>query len=242
MAKSAKKTKKTKTSKKTAPTPKTGKRHAKAAAKEEEEKKWWFKQMKRNNKHKLGYHPDNPARIYCDGVFDMFHIGHTGVLRQGKAMFPYVHLIAGVSGDEETIRLKGKLVMDEEERAKSVMSCRYVDEVIMPCPWILTLEFLEENDIDFVAHDDLPYGSAGEDDIYAEMKKAGRFKATQRTAGISTSDLIMRIIRDYDDYVWRSMERGYSHKELNISRMKATSIKIDKTVDKMKSKVKRQLS
>ena len=72
----------------------------------------------------------------------------------------------------------------------------------MPCPWVLSLEFLEVNDIDFVAHDDIPYGSAGSDDIYSKIKKAGRFKATQRTEGISTSDLIMRIIKDYDDYVW----------------------------------------
>jgi len=48
----------------------------------------------------------------------------------------------------------------------------------MPCPWVLSLEFLEVNDIDFVAHDDIPYGSAGSDDIYSKIKKAGRFKAT----------------------------------------------------------------
>ena len=62
---------------------------------------------------KLGYHPSNPARIYADGVFDMFHIGHMGVLKQARQMFPYTHVIAGVSGDEETIRLKGKIVMNE---------------------------------------------------------------------------------------------------------------------------------
>ena len=93
-------------------------------------------------------------------------------------MFPHVYLIAGVSGDEETIWLKGKLVMTEDERAASVDMCKYVDEVLMPCPWVLSLEFLEVNDIDFVAHDDIPYGSAGSDDIYAKIKKAGRFKAT----------------------------------------------------------------
>jgi len=37
---------------------------------------------------------------------------------------------------------------------------------------------LQKNNIDYVAHDDAPYGSAGAEDIYAEIKKAGKFKAT----------------------------------------------------------------
>lgn len=146
-------------------------------------------------------------------------------------MYPHVYLIAGVSGDEETIRLKGKLVMDENERKNSVAQNKYVDEVLLPCPWVLTLPFLEVNDIDFVAHDDIPYGAEGEKDIYAEIKEAGRFKATQRTEGISTSDLIMRIIKDYDEYVFRQLKRGYSASDLNISKFRAQSIKTEKTFD-----------
>ena len=34
-----------------------------------------------------------------------------------------------------------------------------------------------------VAHDDLPYGAAGSEDIYAWLKQSGRFLATQRTDG-----------------------------------------------------------
>ena len=48
--------------------------------------------------------------------------------------------------------------------------CKYVDEVVMPCPWVISLEFLERNDIDFVAHDDIPYGSGGSEDIYSKIK------------------------------------------------------------------------
>jgi choline-phosphate cytidylyltransferase len=163
------------------------------------------------------------------------------VLKQGKEFYKYVHLIAGVSGDEETIRLKGKLVMTEDERAASVLMCRYVDEVVMPCPWVLTLEFLERNDIDFVAHDDIPYTSAGSDDIYSVIKKAGRFKATQRTEGISTSDLIMRIIKDYDEYVWRSLQRGFTSKDLGISKFRETKIKWGHKIDDFAQKVENKL-
>lgn len=147
-----------------------------------------------NQKRNDGTDPNNPVRVYADGVFDMYHIGHARVLEQAKKLFPNVHLIVGVSGDQETIAKKGKIVMSQEERCAILRHCKWVDEIICPCPWVITLDFVNKNNIDYVAHDDLPYGGVGQKDIYAEIKKAGKFVATQRTDGISTSDIILRII------------------------------------------------
>jgi len=54
------------------------------------------------------------------------------------------------------------------------------------------------------------------DDVYAFVKTQGSFLPTNRTDGVSTSDLITRIVKDYDQYLRRNLERGVTAKELGI--------------------------
>uniref|UniRef100_A0A453NJN4 choline-phosphate cytidylyltransferase n=1 Tax=Aegilops tauschii subsp. strangulata TaxID=200361 RepID=A0A453NJN4_AEGTS len=169
---------------------------------------------------------DRPIRVYADGIYDLFHFGHARSLEQAKKSFPNAYLLVGCCNDELTHQYKGRTVMTEDERYESLRHCKWVDEVIPDAPWVVTEEFLNKHNIDFVAHDSLPYhdASGASNDVYEFVKKLGKFKETKRTEGISTSDIIMRIVKDYNEYVMRNLARGYSRNDLGVSYVKVCNI------------------
>lgn len=174
---------------------------------------------------------DRPIRIYADGVFDLFHLGHMRQLEQAKKSFPNVELVCGIPSDKETHKRKGLTVLSDKQRCDTLTHCKWVDEVIPNAPWCVTPGFLKDHNIDYVAHDDLPYASADADDIYMPIKEQGMFLATQRTEGISTSDIITKIIRDYDKYLMRNFARGATRKELNVSWLKKNELEFKKHIN-----------
>ena len=62
--------------------------------------------------------------IYVDGGFDLFHVGHTELLKRAREMGTYV--LVGVHDDTTINRVRGSNypVMNLHERVLGVLSCR----------------------------------------------------------------------------------------------------------------------
>ena len=72
---------------------------------------------------------DKVLRIYADGVYDGFHIGHSNMLKQCREAFPdqKIWLIAGVHRQHIVERFKGPTIYPEAERISMTAQNRYVD-------------------------------------------------------------------------------------------------------------------
>lgn len=171
-----------------------------------------------------------PIRIYAGGVYDIFHVGHAKSLEQAKKAFKTVYAIAGVAGHEDSESHKGHTLMTEAERAENIKNCKWVDEVICPCPWTPTKQFLDDQQIDYHAHDHKPRESPQE---LREIQELGKLFETQRTEGVSTSEVITRIIKKREAFLEQLLKEGYSRDDLNLSLLSYLALKVNKMFGKV---------
>jgi len=85
--------------------------------------------------------------------------------------------------------------MTLHERAAIARGIKWVDEVVEGVPYNPTIEILNKLSCDYNAHgDDIAKDSTGEDSNI-EIKKAGRMKIFKRTEGVSTTDIVGRLLQ-----------------------------------------------
>ena len=137
-------------------------------------------------------------RVYCDGVFDMLHVGHMAQFRKALEVADGDYLLVGVMNDRDCAKYKRLPVMSEDERYAAVAASAFVDEVVKDAPEAITEEMISKYRIDFVSageeyEDIAALKAAGKYDYYAVPRAKGMLKFTTRTPGISTSDIIKRI-------------------------------------------------
>ncbi|XP_022761337.1 ethanolamine-phosphate cytidylyltransferase isoform X1 [Durio zibethinus] len=159
------------------------------------------------------------VRVYMDGCFDMMHYGHCNALRQARALGD--QLVVGVVSDAEIIANKGPPVTPLHERMIMVKAVKWVDEVICDAPYAITEDFMkklfDEYNIDYIIHGDDPCVLPDGTDAYALAKKAGRYKQIKRTEGVSSTDIVGRMllcVRERsvsDNHNHSSLQRQFSH-------------------------------
>lgn len=128
--------------------------------------------------------------VFVGMVGDMFHAGHVNILQKAKSLGDY--LIVGVTSDEDAQSYKRVPIMRYKERVKVVASCVYVDEIV-PEPLHMSQEFIDEYGIDLVVHGD----DMNEETLkffYEVPMNIGILKVLPYTPGVSTSDIIKRIL------------------------------------------------
>jgi choline-phosphate cytidylyltransferase len=140
-------------------------------------------------------------RVYIDGVFDLFHRGHLESLIKAKNCLndpENTYLLVGVVGDEDATGYKRKPIVNEEDRREIISSIKYVDKVICPCPLVVDMNFIKENNIDLVVHGFVSEQDRNKQkDFYETITKEGYFKEIEYYSKISTSDIIKNIKQNY---------------------------------------------
>ncbi|AMD20268.1 HDL476Cp [Eremothecium sinecaudum] len=138
------------------------------------------------------------GNVWIDGCFDFTHHGHAAAALQAKRTIPCdeePRLICGVHNDREIEFNKGaNPVMAEEERYEHIASLRWVNLMVKDAPYVTQPAVLDEFGCPFVVHGDDITRDAHGNDCYQEMKDLGRFKVVKRTIGVSTTDIIHRIL------------------------------------------------
>ncbi|CAI5506813.1 unnamed protein product [Closterium sp. Naga37s-1] len=126
----------------------------------------------------------------------MMHYGHANALRQAKALGD--ELVVGVVSDEEILLNKGPPVVSLEDRVRMVREVKWVDEVVVGTPYCITPAFMHRlfthHRVDFIIHGDDPCLLPDGSDAYAEAKQAGRYLEVRRTEGISSTDIVGRML------------------------------------------------
>lgn len=89
------------------------------------------------------------TRVYAKGVFDILHYGHVRFLCEARQLGDW--LTVGVSPDERAASLKRKPLNEASKRAEVVSAIRWVDEVIVDGPRVITLDFMRQHDFQVYA-------------------------------------------------------------------------------------------
>ena len=138
-------------------------------------------------------------RIYIDGIWDCYHMGHVLHLKEIKNLDnKNNYLIVGIISDKEAISYKREPIYNESHRKILIESCKYVDKIIEKPPLIITEEFLKKHKIDLVCHGFSNLSDCNKQGAFFKIPiKLNIFRPVKYHKGISTTDIIKKIKNNY---------------------------------------------
>ena len=140
-------------------------------------------------------------RGYVGGTFDLFHAGHVAFFKQCRAKCD--HLIVSLNTDEFAARYKRPPVLTFDDRVQVISACRYVDEVVTNVGDEDSRVAIAASSANIVFHGDDWVGPS----LMKQMRLTDDFlrergitlQYVPYTRGISTSDIIGRVLGLYGD-------------------------------------------
>ncbi|KAJ5665613.1 Phosphoethanolamine [Penicillium maclennaniae] len=155
--------------------------------------------------------PISEDRIWVDGCFDFSHHGHAGAMLQARRLGK--ELYVGIHSDQAILENKGPTVMSLDERVAAVDACRWATQSVPHAPYVTFLPWVSHYGCKYVVHgDDITSDSDG-NDCYRYVKAAGRFKVVKRTPGISTTDLVGRMLLCTKNHFVKSVKNTLAGEE-----------------------------
>jgi glycerol-3-phosphate cytidylyltransferase len=134
--------------------------------------------------------------VLIQGAFDILNYGHVQAFRFAKAHGD--HLIVALNTNELIPRYKNRQPVVPWRHKKAIIeACRYVDRVV-PAPDFSPMKLLRRYDVDvYVISREWEHTKAAE--IAYMRQKGGRVVIARRFAGVSTTEIKERLLKEHLD-------------------------------------------
>jgi ethanolamine-phosphate cytidylyltransferase len=157
---------------------------------------------------------DTDRVVYIDGTFDILHIGLIEALRKAKELGDY--LFVGVYDDATTNKYKGKNypILNLQERVLNLLAMKYVDDVVIGAPWIVSEDIVKSLKINMVVQGtELNYDDSIGIDPYTVPKKLGIYQEIKSEYDLTNDILIQRLIDRRENYVKKYQNKSKKEKD-----------------------------
>ena len=135
--------------------------------------------------------------VYIDGVWDLFHPSHLKFISSVRSHAANelhveknkIKIVAGVISDKDVMSYKRVPIMNEDQRARMLEACSYVDVVVRNSPLIIPKDLLQAFNISLVYHGN----DSKQEEFFKVAIDSGIMRYVKYDDEVSTTKLIAKI-------------------------------------------------